>query len=84
MAASSAEESLSSAAAAAGAAYELAHVKYEAGLTDFSTLLDAQRSCSPAGRACHVRRTVTSNLVRLYKSLGGAGPLTQQIKRENH
>lgn len=78
-------ESLSSAAAAAGAAYELAHVKYEAGLTDFSTLLDAQRSLlALQDELATCDGTVTSNLVRLYKSLGGGWSSDAADKRENH
>ncbi|HXK48174.1 MAG TPA: efflux transporter outer membrane subunit [Deltaproteobacteria bacterium] len=65
-------DSLNEAADAAGRAYEYARIKYEAGLTDFGTLLDAQRSLlSLQDDLATSNGTVTANLVRLYKALGG-------------
>jgi NodT family efflux transporter outer membrane factor (OMF) lipoprotein len=57
---------------AAQNAVELAQYKYQAGLTDFSNVLDAQRSLlSFQDQLAQSDGTVTSNLVRLYKVLGG-------------
>ena len=65
-------DSLTRATAAAGRAYELAKDQYMAGLVDFNTVLDAQRSLqSLADELAISRGTVTSNMIRLYKALGG-------------
>jgi len=57
---------------AAQKAAELAQHKYQAGLTDFNNVLDAQRSLlSFQDQLAQSDGTVTSNLVRLYKALGG-------------
>ena len=57
---------------AAQRAADLAKSKYEAGLADFSDVLDAQRSLlSFQDQLAQSGGTVTSNLVRLYKALGG-------------
>jgi outer membrane protein, multidrug efflux system len=65
-------QSLSEAAQAAQKAVELAQHKYQAGLTDFNNVLDAQRSLlSFQEQLTQSEGTVTSNLVRLYKALGG-------------
>jgi NodT family efflux transporter outer membrane factor (OMF) lipoprotein len=65
-------ESLREAAQAAEKAVELAQQKYQAGLTDFSIVLDAQRSLlSFQQELAQSEGTVTSNLVRLYKAVGG-------------
>jgi multidrug efflux system outer membrane protein len=65
-------QSLSEATQAAQKAVELAQHKYQAGLTDFSNVLDAQRSLlSFQDQLAQSDGTVTSNLVRLYKALGG-------------
>jgi NodT family efflux transporter outer membrane factor (OMF) lipoprotein len=59
-------------AQAAQKAVELAQYKYKAGLTDFNNVLDAQRSLlSFQDQLAQSDGTVTSNLVRLYKALGG-------------
>ena len=53
-------------------AFDLAKIKYETGLTDFSTLLDAERSLLTLQDELSTSNgTVTSNLVSLYKALGG-------------
>ncbi|MFY9397063.1 MAG: efflux transporter outer membrane subunit [Desulfomonilia bacterium] len=53
-------------------AAELAEHKYNAGLIDFTVLLDAQRSLLTAqDELAQSGGAVTSNLVRLYKALGG-------------
>ncbi len=65
-------QSLSEATEAAQKAVELAQHKYQAGLTDFSNVLDAQRSLlSFQDQLAQSDGTVTSNLVRLYKAVGG-------------
>lgn len=65
-------QSLSEATQAAQKAVELAQHKFQAGLTDFSNVLDAQRSLlSFQDQLAKSDGTVTSNLVRLYKVLGG-------------
>jgi NodT family efflux transporter outer membrane factor (OMF) lipoprotein len=65
-------DNLREATAAAEAAAELARFKYQAGLTDFSNVLDAERSLLSFQDQLHQSDgTVTSNLIRLYKALGG-------------
>jgi multidrug efflux system outer membrane protein len=65
-------DNLRQAERAAQTAVELAQHKYESGLTDFSDVLEAQRSLlSFQDQTAQSNGTVTSNLVRLYKALGG-------------
>ncbi len=65
-------DSLTEAAGAARRAVELAEDKYRSGLIDFSELLDSQRSLlSLEDQLSQSDGTVTANLVRLYKALGG-------------
>lgn len=65
-------ENLRQATAAAQAAAQLASHKYESGLTDFTTVLDTQRSLlSFQDQLAQSDGAVTSNLIRLYKALGG-------------
>lgn len=65
-------QSLSEATKAAQKAVELAQHKYQAGLIDFGNVLDAQRSLlSFHDQLAQSDGTVASNLVRLYKVLGG-------------
>lgn len=65
-------QSLSEATQAAKKAVELARYKYRAGLTDFSTVLETERSLlSFQDQLAQSDGTVTSDLVRLYKALGG-------------
>ncbi len=65
-------ESLREATKAAQAAAELAQYKYQAGLTDFSDVLDAERSLLSFQDSLHQSDgTVTSNVIRLYQALGG-------------
>jgi len=57
---------------AAQQAVAFSEAKYQAGLSDFSAVLDAQRSLfSFNDQLVQSEGTVTSNLVRLYKALGG-------------
>ena len=65
-------ESLDKAMQAAQSASELAWQEYQSGLTDFSDVLTAQQSLlSFQNQLTQSRGTVTSNLIRLYKTLGG-------------
>ncbi len=64
--------SLGEAVRAAEAASELAGIKYRAGLTDFGTLLEADRSLlNLRDQLAQSDGTVATNLVKLYKALGG-------------
>ncbi|MGI9316961.1 MAG: efflux transporter outer membrane subunit, partial [bacterium] len=63
---------LSNSAEAALRAAEIAEMRYEAGATDFLSVLDAQRSLlSVQSQQASSEGTIVSNLVRLYKALGG-------------
>jgi NodT family efflux transporter outer membrane factor (OMF) lipoprotein len=65
-------ETLKETTQAAQRAADLAQHKYQAGLADFNNVLDAQRSLlSFQDQLAQSDGTVTSNLVRLYKTLGG-------------
>jgi len=65
-------DNLRQATEAAQAASDLAQFKYQAGLTDFSNVLDAERSLlSFQDQLNQSNGTVTSNVIRLYKALGG-------------
>lgn len=65
-------ENLQQAAQAAQTAAELARQEFEAGLTDFTTVLDTQRSVlSFQDQLAQSDGAVTSDLIRLYKALGG-------------
>ena len=53
-------------------AFELARHQYAAGLVDFQTVLDTQRSLLTVQEQLAISAAdVTSNLIRLYKALGG-------------
>jgi NodT family efflux transporter outer membrane factor (OMF) lipoprotein len=65
-------QSLREATEAARRAVSLAQVQYRAGMIDFRSVLDAQRSLlSFQDELAKSEGNVTSNLVRLYKALGG-------------
>ena len=65
-------ERLQAAADAARSAAKLAESQYATGMTGFSDVLDAQRSLlSFEDQVAEGRGAVSSDLVRLYKSLGG-------------
>ena len=65
-------ESLSKAATAAQRAALVAKDQYQAGLVDFNNVLDAQRSLLILQDVLHQSNgAVITNLVRLYKALGG-------------
>jgi multidrug efflux system outer membrane protein len=57
---------------AAQAAAELARFKYQGGLTDFTTVLDAERSLlSFQDQLRQSDGTLAADVIRLYKALGG-------------
>ena len=63
---------LRAAADAAQAAAELAQFEYQAGLRDFSDVLDAERSLlSFQDQLRQSEGVVVANVIRLYKALGG-------------
>ena len=65
-------QNLLAAVAAARQAAVLADNQYQAGLVDFTAVLDAQRSqLSLEDQLAQCSGTVTANLIRLYKALGG-------------
>jgi NodT family efflux transporter outer membrane factor (OMF) lipoprotein len=65
-------QSLGEAVRAAEAAAELAQIKYKTGLTDFTTVLETERSLlSFRNQLVQSDGAVATNLVRLYKALGG-------------
>ncbi len=65
-------KSLTDATQAAQIAAELAQQKYQAGLTDFASVLDAQRSLLSLEEQLAISNgNVSANLVRVYKALGG-------------
>jgi NodT family efflux transporter outer membrane factor (OMF) lipoprotein len=65
-------QSLSDAKQAASQAAALAQDLYKAGFTDFTSVLDAQRSLlSFEDQLIQSEGNIISNLVRLYKALGG-------------
>jgi len=71
-------ESLAAATSAAQTAVGLAQDQYKVGLVDFSNVLDAQRSLlSFQDQLAQSDGAVTSNLVRLYKALGGGWKCTK-------
>ncbi|MEW5802538.1 MAG: efflux transporter outer membrane subunit [bacterium] len=84
-------KSLKEAAQAAQTAEELATSQYSSGLIDFQAVLNAQRSWLSLQNQLAVSDSdITSNLIRLYKALGGgwtplpddtplAGPLTDEV-----
>lgn len=65
-------QSLQLSAVAAQKAVKLSRVRYGTGLTDFTAVLDAQRSLlSVQDQLALSESTVSADLVRLYKALGG-------------
>jgi outer membrane protein, multidrug efflux system len=70
---------LETSAQASQVAVDLAHQRYESGVADFLTVLDAQRTLLEAQDrlAGSETRTVTA-LIALYKTLGGA-PATASV-----
>ena len=66
---------MSSAAASAHGAAELARQRYGAGLVDFQSVLDTERSVlSVEDSLASTRADGVLALIRLYKALGGGWP----------
>jgi NodT family efflux transporter outer membrane factor (OMF) lipoprotein len=66
------QQSLAEAVRSAQAAAELAGIKYGAGLIDFTTVLEAERSLlSFRDQFAQSDGAIVTNLVKLYKALGG-------------
>ncbi len=65
-------EALSEAVKSGQSAFDLARLQYSAGLVDFQTTLDTQRSLLSVQEQLAISDAeITSNLIRLYKALGG-------------
>ena len=77
--------SLLEAVEAAARAVSLARCQYETGLTDFQTVLNTQRSLlSLQEQLAKSEGTITSNLIRIYKALGGGWtPMTRSAIKSN-
>ncbi|MFH1080446.1 MAG: efflux transporter outer membrane subunit [Pseudomonadota bacterium] len=76
-------QSLTEAARSAAAAAELAGIKYRAGLTDFTTVLEAQRSLlNFRDQLAQSDGAVVTNLVKLYKALGGGWTTLIPVEQE--
>ena len=76
--------SLRSAVKAARLAYEIAWDRYKAGLVDFTDVLDAERSLqSYQDKLAQSEGAVTSNLVRLYKALGGGWKCLEPVAEKS-
>ena len=74
-------QALIDAAEAAKKAAQLSKTKYQAGLSDFSDVLDAQRSLlSYEDELATSEGTVTTNLISLYKALGGGWTSSESKK----
>ncbi|NOQ46512.1 MAG: efflux transporter outer membrane subunit [Desulfobulbaceae bacterium] len=75
-------ESLGAATTAAKSAAQLAEDQFQAGLVDFSNVLDAQRAqLNFEDELAQSEGGVTANLIRLYKALGG-GWVSEVKKQE--
>jgi len=76
-------ESFAKAATAAQRAAALAQDQYRAGLVDFNNVLDAQRSLLVLqDELSQSNGAVISNLIRLYKALGGGWESYETIENE--
>jgi hypothetical protein len=61
-------------------AFELATVQYKAGLSDFLAVLDAQREMyANQDLLARSRTQVTTNLIGLYRALGGGWSISPEI-----
>lgn len=66
------KDALTKAAAAARAAVEIAQNRYANGIADFNSVLDAQRSLLSFEQSLKIcEGTIASDLIRVYKALGG-------------
>ena len=78
-------DALTEAVAAATQAAQLSEDKFSAGLEDFSTVLEAQRSLiSLRDQLGQSEGAVTAHLIRIYKALGGGWTyLSDELKIKN-
>jgi NodT family efflux transporter outer membrane factor (OMF) lipoprotein len=61
--------------------FELANVQYKAGLTDFLTVLDAQRQMyANEDLLAQSQTSVTTNLIALYRALGGGWSISPNAR----
>jgi outer membrane protein, multidrug efflux system len=61
--------------------FELANVQYKAGLTDFLTVLDAQRQMyASQDQLAQSQTNVTTDLVGLYRALGGGWSISPNAR----
>lgn len=61
--------------------FELANVQYKAGLTDFLTVLDAQRQMyANQDLLAQSQTRVTTNLIALYRALGGGWSISPNVR----
>ncbi len=75
--------SLKASSLSASSAAKLAASRYEAGATDYLNVLDAQRTLLSAEEQQAVSQgQITSNLIRLYKALGGGWTPEAPKKRD--
>jgi len=71
------QQFLETSAAASQKAADLAHQRYEGGVTDFLSVLDAERTLLEAQDRLAASQTLTvTALVTVYKALGGGVPAT--------
>jgi outer membrane protein TolC len=76
--------SLTEAVAANRRALELANERYTKGIADFLNVLDAERSLYQVeDQLAESQRTVTVNLVALYKALGGGWEAAHDMAQAN-
>jgi len=74
--------SLRMAAKAASRTLALARDRYNAGLVDFSNVLDAERSLqSLQDQVAESKGAVTTDFIRLYKALGGGWGLIKKVDK---
>jgi NodT family efflux transporter outer membrane factor (OMF) lipoprotein len=76
-------QSLGEAVRSAQAAAELAGIKYGAGLIDFTTVLEAERSLLGfRNQLAQSEGAIVTNLVKLYKALGGGWTALAPYEKE--
>jgi NodT family efflux transporter outer membrane factor (OMF) lipoprotein len=76
-------QSLTEAVRSAQAAAELAEIKYRAGLIDFTTVLEAERSLLGfRDQLAQSDGAIVTNLVKLYKALGGGWTALNPAEKE--
>ena len=75
---------LAAAAKEAQIAQELAQQRYQAGLVDFSTVLESQQTAlSYKNTLVSSQGTCVTNLITLYKVLGGGWPCDQPVQEKS-